>query len=60
MAQEEEIDVKAGVKKLAVPKFTSGRAHDNHGLTIETTHEKVKMDAGHISHFDHHRQGHVS
>lgn len=38
----------------AVPQFKSARHHDNHGLSLNTTHKRVRMRPGHLSHFDHH------
>merc|ERR1712070_979469 len=35
-------------------KFVSARHHDNHGLSLNTTHRRVRMRPGHLSHFDHH------
>jgi ER lumen protein retaining receptor len=37
-----------------VRRFVSARHHDNHGLSLNTTHRRVRMRPGHLSHFDHH------
>merc|ERR1719498_2018545 len=36
------------------PRFVSARHHDNHGLSLNTTHRRVRMKPGSLSHFDHH------
>jgi len=37
-----------------VKRFVSARHHDNHGLSLNTTHRRVRMRTGSLSHFDHH------
>ena len=45
----------AGADAKPVPKFKSARHHDNHGLSLTTTHKRVRFRPGHLAHFDHHR-----
>jgi len=41
-------------------KFRSARHHDNHHISLNTTHKRVRMHPGHLSHFEHHRVGHAN
>jgi len=36
-------------------RFKSARHHDNHHISLNTTHKRLRFHAGHISHFEHHR-----
>merc|ERR1719326_2346830 len=48
-------DVEAKPRQPKVlPRFKSARDHENSGLSLDTTHKRVRMRPGHLSHFDHH------
>jgi len=51
-----------GADAAEPPKIVSARHHDNHGMSLNTTHKRVRMRPGHLSHFDHHsiKRGNLS